>query len=84
MLKNLGRQSNQTVREGFKNPSHGIRPLGGTLPPPPPLPPPLNGQENLAKKVNGKGKGGVLIRVSVHMGHMRVDAGGGTLALQNL
>ena len=37
------------VREGFKNPSHGICPLGGF---PPPL---LNGRENLAKKVNGKG-----------------------------
>ena len=37
------------VREGFKNPSHGICPLGGY---PPPL---LNGRENLAKKVNGKG-----------------------------
>ena len=38
-----------TQREGFKNPSHGICPLGGY---PPPL---LNGRENLAKKVNGKG-----------------------------
>ena len=37
------------LREGFKNPSHGICPLGGYLPPL------LNGRENLAKKVNGKG-----------------------------
>ena len=36
------------LREGLKNPSRGIFPLGGS-------PPPLYGRENLAKKVNGKG-----------------------------
>ena len=43
-------QCRVVLREGFKNPSHGICPLGGY-----PSPPPLNGLENLAKKVNGKG-----------------------------
>ena len=40
------------IREGFKNPSHGIRPLGGYPPPTPPL----NGRENLGGKNNGKGR----------------------------
>ena len=38
-----------TLREGFKNQSQGICPLGGYPPPP------LNEREILAKKVNGKG-----------------------------
>ena len=38
-------------REGFRNQSRGIRPLGGY---PPPSPLPLNGRENLWKGNNGK------------------------------